>query len=102
MIAFILVWSAYVLGWTAGGVRGRTSAKLILSTPGRSVAAGRLGPMRALMAGYALLVAVGHALMINKSFYGDLFELEAGCWTVLAGQVVVAVGAAIGPRLPRR
>ncbi|MBK1783241.1 hypothetical protein [Prauserella cavernicola] len=98
-LGLIALHAVYYLAWTAGGVRGKKSAKLILSTSGRSVERGRLGPMRAMMAVASLLLTVGHAIATYRGVFEDFDALSSGVYVTLGGLVLITVGGAIGPRL---
>lgn len=103
-LGLVLLPVAYSLAWTAGGVRGRKSAMLILNTSGKKVAAGRLGSANALLAASCALAVLAHALMLRRLFGSDLSQLlvglQVGGWTMLAGLLVVTIGCAVGPRGP--
>ncbi|ASR34525.1 hypothetical protein BAY61_05440 [Prauserella marina] len=101
-LLLVVLHAAYMLAWVSGGVRGRSSARLILSMSGKGIAAGRLTGARIMMGGASAILAVFHVLILSKLFDGQLGVLEAGGWVMLTGLVIVTVGAVAGPLLPAR
>ncbi|MEU3271428.1 hypothetical protein ABZ639_11310 [Saccharomonospora sp. NPDC006951] len=101
-LLLVLLHAAYMLAWVAGGVRGRTSARIILSTSGKGIAAGRLTGARIVMGGASAILVVFHVLILSKLFDGELGVLEAGGWVMIAGLGIVTAGAVAGPLLPAR
>lgn len=102
-LVLVLLPVAYSLVWTAGGVRGRKSAMLILNNSGAKVAAGRVGSANVLLAGSSAVAILAHVLILRRLFGSELSKLvglQVGGWTMLAGLVVVTIGCGIGPRGP--
>ncbi|WP_433871319.1 hypothetical protein [Saccharopolyspora sp. CA-218241] len=97
-ILLVVLMALYSIAWSAGAVRGRKTALLVLGSTGKSVRAGKLTGMRIMVAGCELVVGVMYLLLTLQLFDFDAALLGPGVWTVFAGFLLMAAGSAIGPR----
>ncbi|MFD2472789.1 hypothetical protein [Amycolatopsis silviterrae] len=100
-LAFIVIAATLLssLPWVLGALRTKKSAYWLSGIRSRELTPQSLGWYRTVFAGRATVMLIIHIAGIVTIFSEDLSRISLGAYLLLAGGVLVVVGAAIGPKL---
>ncbi|WP_406641586.1 hypothetical protein [Amycolatopsis sp. WGS_07] len=100
-LAFIVIAATLLssLPWVLGALRTKKSAYWLSGIRSRELTPQSLGWYRTVFAGRATVMLIIHIAGIATIFSEDLSMIGLGAYLLLAGGVLVIVGAAIGPKL---